>query len=157
MKLIQPQPLTHAFPLALVVSHFNTEITEGLLTGALQRLQEHAFSEASITVVYVPGAVEIGLAAQRLAQTAQYQAIICLGAVIRGQTDHYDYVCQQVSHSCQQLALAYHMPIIFGVLTTRNRRQAWARARPNRHNKGREAVDAAIEMVSVLHQINHFT
>ena len=129
------------FNLAIVVSQFNNEITESLLASALERLKTLNFPEERITIVKVPGAIEIGLAAQQL-------AIICLGAVIRGETDHYDYVCQQVSYACQKVALEESIPVIFGVLTTDNEAQALARI-----GKGAEAVDAAMEMVSVLDQI----
>jgi len=139
------------FNLAIVVSRFNEEITEALLNAALQRLQELKFPEERITVVKVPGAVEIGLIAQQLAVSeANYLAIICLGAVIRGDTDHYDYVCQQVSYACQKVALEESIPVIFGVLTTDNEEQALARI-----SKGTEAVDVALTMVSVLDQLEN--
>jgi 6,7-dimethyl-8-ribityllumazine synthase len=137
------------FNLAIVVSRFNNDITDALLTSALERLQEINFPEECITVVRVPGAIEIGLAAQQLAiSEANYLAIICLGAVIRGETDHYDYVCQQVSYACQKVAIEESIPVIFGILTTDDEAQAF-----DRINKGADAVDAAMEMVSVLDQI----
>ncbi len=139
------------FNLAIVVSKFNKEITEALLNSALGRLKTLNFPEERITIVKVPGAIEIGLTAQQLAiSDANYLAIICLGAVIRGETDHYDYVCQQVSYACQKVALEESIPIIFGILTTDNEAQALARV-----EKGAEAVDAAIEMVSILDQIEN--
>jgi 6,7-dimethyl-8-ribityllumazine synthase len=137
------------FKLAIVVSRFNEEVTETLLASALARLKELNFPEENITLIRVPGAIEIGLAAQQLALSeTNYLAIICLGAVIRGETDHYDYVCQQVSYACQKIALEESIPVIFGILTTDNEEQALARA-----NKGAEAVNAAMEMVSLLDQI----
>jgi 6,7-dimethyl-8-ribityllumazine synthase len=136
------------FNLAIVVSRFNEDITEALLKAARRRLQELNFPEERITLVRVPGAVEIGLVAQQLAiSKANYLAVICLGAVIRGETDHYDYVCQQVSYACQKVALEEGIPIIFGVLTTDTEAQAF-----DRINKGADAVDAAFDMVSVLDQ-----
>ena len=145
---------TDEFNIAIVVSRFNQSITEELLNGALQRLKELNFPEQHITIVRVPGAVEIGLTAQQIAISDENcLAIICLGAVIRGETDHYDYVCQQVSYACQKVALQESIPVIFGVLTTDNEEQALARIDGNRCHKGRDAVDAAMEMISVLEQI----
>ncbi|MES2141354.1 MAG: 6,7-dimethyl-8-ribityllumazine synthase [Pseudomonadota bacterium] len=137
------------FNLAIVVSRFNNEVTEALLTSALERLQILNFPKERITIVKVPGAIEIGLAAQQLAiSEASYLAIVCLGAVIRGETNHYDYVCQQVSYACQKIALEESIPVIFGVLTTETETQALART-----GKGAEAIDTAMEMISVLDQI----
>lgn len=156
MNLKKPLSEKNLFHLAIVVSEFNAEITELLLAGALERLKERGFSEAYIAVIKVPGAVEIPLVAQLLARTDLYSAIICLGAVIQGETDHYRYVCEQVSQGCQQVALAHEIPVIFGVLTTQNEAQAFARAGGAEGNKGREAVDAAVRMVEVLQKISDF-
>jgi len=139
--------------IAIVVSRFNEIITQRLLKGALERLQELNFSAEKITTLWVPGAVEIPLTAQRLARTKRYDAIICLGAVIRGETSHYDYVCDQVSTGCQKVALENNLPVIFGVLTTENETQALERTGGTCGHKGREAVDAAMEMIAVLKQI----
>lgn len=147
------QPIDE-FNIAIIVSRFNQNITEELLKGALQRLQELNFPEQCITIIRVPGAIEIGLAAQQIAISDENcLAIICLGAVIRGETNHYDYVCQQVSYACQKVALQESIPIIFGVLTTDNEEQAFARIDEKHCHKGRVAVDAAMEMISVLEQI----
>jgi 6,7-dimethyl-8-ribityllumazine synthase len=147
------QPIDE-FNIAIIVSRFNQNITEELLKGALQRLQELNFPEQCITIIRVPGAIEIGLAAQQIAISDENcLAIICLGAVIRGETNHYDYVCQQVSYACQKVALQESIPIIFGVLTTDNEEQAFARIDEKHCHKGRDAVDAAMEMISVLEQI----
>ncbi|TLY48749.1 MAG: 6,7-dimethyl-8-ribityllumazine synthase [Gammaproteobacteria bacterium] len=147
------QPIDE-FNIAIIVSRFNQDITEGLLNGALQRLQELNFPERCITIIRVPGAVEIGLAAQQIAiSNENCLAIICLGAVIRGKTNHYDYVCQQVSYACQKVALQESIPVIFGILTTENEEQAFARIDEKHCHKGRDAVDAAMEMISVLEQI----
>lgn len=153
MPVIIAQEIKSTFNIAIVVSRFNAEVTEALYQGALQRLKDLQFGDEHITVVWVPGAVEIPLVAKRLARTDQYKAIICLGAVIRGETSHYDYVCQQVSHGCQQVALENDIPVIFGVLTTENEEQALARAGGIHGNKGADAVDAALEMISVIEQI----
>lgn len=139
--------------LAIVVSDFNQEITEPLLQGALAHLTAQQITAKQITVVNVPGAIEIPLTAKLLAQTKKYQAIICLGSVIRGDTDHYDYVCQQVSHGCQQVMLQFDLPIIFGVLTTQNLHQAQARAGGREGNKGQESAAAALAMIDVLQKL----
>ena len=140
---------TDEFNIAIVVSRFNEGVTEALLNSALQRLKELNFPEQRITILRVPGAIEIGLAAQQIAISDENcLAIICLGAVIRGETTHYDYVCQQVSYACQKVALEESIPVIFGVLTTDNEEQAKARI-----YKGHDAVDAAMEMISILDQL----
>lgn len=113
--------------IAIVTSRFNQEITEQLHAAAVKRLKEKNIADENITSVFVPGAVEIPLAAQHLAKTQKYDAIICLGAVIRGDTDHYDYVCQQVSYGIQRVALDHHLPVTFGILTTDNEEQAQSR------------------------------
>lgn len=154
MKIINPKKLKEHFNVAVVVSRFNEDITRLLLEGALQRLKELDFADEHITVMHVPGAVELPLAAQRLAHTEHYEVVICLGAVIRGETDHYDHVCQQVSLGCQQVALQFDIPIIFGVLTTNDEAQAFDRAGGKHGHKGRDAVDAALDMVSVIRQIH---
>lgn len=142
------------FNIAIVVSRFNQSITEALLKDALQRLKELHFPEERITIVRVPGAVEIGLAAQQIAiSDDNCLAIICLGAIIRGETDHYDYVCQQVSYACQKVALEESIPVIFGILTTDNEEQAKIRIDGRHSHKGRDAVNAAMEMISVLEQL----
>jgi 6,7-dimethyl-8-ribityllumazine synthase len=141
------------FPLGLIVSRFNSEVTKLLLDGALKRLKELGFQESQIHIVWVPGAIEIPIVAQRVAQLGTFEAIICLGAVIRGETDHYKYVCQQVSAGCQHVALQNDIPVIFGILTTDNESQAKERAGGKEGNKGRDAVDAAVETVNVLRQI----
>ena len=137
----------------IVAARFNGEVTEPMLTGALDRLRELDFQEEQITLVRVPGAVELPVVAQRLAQQGTYKAIVCLGAVIRGETGHYDWVCKQASDGCQHVALQYDLPVIFGVITTDNREQAMDRVGGKKGHKGREAVDAAMETVAVLSQI----
>ena len=154
MTTIHPKNLNPNFEVAIVVSHFNEEVTEGLLKGALKTLQAKGFKETQLTTLWVPGAVEIPLAAQRLAQTQKFKAILALGAVIRGETSHYDYVCQQVSEGCQHVALTNNIPVLFGVLTTENEAQALARSRDNEQNKGAEAVQAMMEVLSVLAQLS---
>lgn len=145
------KPLSFPARVAIVVSHFNIAITQKLLEGASARL--HELGVENETVVWVPGAVEIPLIAQHLARSNRYHAIIALGAVIRGETSHYDYVCQQVSNGCQKVALESHLPIIFGVLTTDNEEQAHARIGGTHGHKGRESADAAYQMIALLGQL----
>jgi len=154
MNIITANELKGQFNIALVISRFNEAVTDKLYDGAIHRLQELEFSDEQITAVWVPGAVEIPLMAQRLVRTDRYQAIVCLGAVIRGETSHYDYVCQQVSDGCQRVALEHKIPIIFGVLTTENADQAFERVGGKHGHKGKDAVNAAVEMVSLLAQVN---
>lgn len=135
---------------AIVVSQFNQNITDALLQGALDKFAEVNISENEITIIKVPGAVEISLAAQLLAKKNTYKAIICLGAVIRGETNHYDYVCEQVSQSCQRVMLDYNVPVIFGILTTDNEQQAIERVGGKEGHKGKDAVDAAITMANIV-------
>lgn len=142
------------FPLAIIVSRFNEPVTSKLLAGALNKLKELSFPEHLINVIHVPGAVEIPLVAKYIAKQHKAKAIITLGAVIRGETGHYDYVCQQVSDGCLQVSLEYALPVIFGILTTENSEQAFARAGGTHSDKGAEAVISAIEMVSVLAKVN---
>lgn len=152
MKHIKANPLAprEPFPIAVIVSTFNQEITQELQRGALQRLEEKGFSSKDITLIEVPGAVEIPLIAKQLAKKKCHGAIIALGAVIRGETTHYDYVCQQVSDGCQQVALDFDIPVVFGVLTTENEAQAHARIGGAHGHKGMDAVDCAIDMYEIL-------
>lgn len=153
MQILKVQKIPGCFNIGVVVSRFNEEVTQKLLDGANQRLEELGFDSEQITVVWVPGAIEIPLTAQRLARSGQFEAIICLGAVILGETKHFDYVCQQVSYGCQQVALTQDIPVIFGVLTTDTEEQAFARAGGEQGHVGRSAVDTAFQMISTLRQI----
>ena len=153
MQILDGQNKIDHFPLAIVISRFNEEITEKLYQGASQRLRELQVPDNQVTVVWVPGAVEIPFMAQQLARSNRYQAIIALGAVIRGDTSHYDYVCEQVSQGCQAVSLKENIPVIFGILTTENIKQAEERSGGSHGNKGSDAVDAAFEMVSLVQQI----
>lgn len=153
MKIIDAKDAKIQFTVGIVVSRFNVEFTKPLLDGALQRIKECGFPDNQVTVLWVPGAIEIPLAAQKLAQLGVYEAIICLGVVIKGETEHYRYVCEQVSSGCQQVALQNDLPVIFGVLTTETDDQVKERIGGKHGHKGREAVDAAIEAVAALRQI----
>lgn len=139
--------------IAIVVSLFNQEITDKLLGGAVSRLTESGMDARDIKICRVPGAVEIPLTAKLLARTRSYGAIICLGAVIRGETGHYDYVCEQVSQGCQRVMLDFDLPVIFGVLTTDTVEQAVERAGGREGNKGADAADAALMMLEVVKEI----
>ena len=136
--------------IAIIVSQFNATITEPLLTSCVQRLKHHAIDEAWINITYVPGAIEIPLVAKKLANKRIYNVIIVLGCVIRGETSHYDYVCQQVSLGIQTVSLAAEIPIIFGVLTTQDYAQSYARI-----ELGSQFADAAIYMADLMHRIDN--
>lgn len=155
MKLINETTAerTPSFPVALVVSQFNRDVTTELKKGALERLMQLGFDEGDLVIVEVPGAVEIPILAKRIAMQGKVEAIIALGAVIRGETTHYDYVCEQVSNGCQQVALDYNLPVIFGVLTTENDEQAWDRLGGKQGHKGRDAADCAVAMHTILKQL----
>ncbi|MBV8803288.1 MAG: 6,7-dimethyl-8-ribityllumazine synthase [Gammaproteobacteria bacterium] len=153
MQILNVKNIPGRFNIAIVVSRFNQEITQKQYEGAIKRLQELDFDTQQITVVWVPGAIEIPLAAQRLAKTEKFEAIICLGAVIMGETQHFDFVCQQVSYGCQKVALKYDIPVIFGILTTHTEEQAYDRVGGKQGHIGRSVVDTAFEFISVLHQI----
>ena len=139
--------------IALVVSRFNSFITERLLDGALDCLRRQGVREDDLTLVRVPGAWEIPLVTQRLAQSRTYDAVICLGAVIRGSTPHFDYVAAEVSKGIAQVSLESGVPVLFGVLTTDTLEQAVERAGSKAGNKGYAAAEAAIEMVNLLKEM----
>ncbi len=134
---------------AIVASRFNEIITNKLLGGAVDGLVRHGMSEDNITAVWVPGAFEIPTIAAKLAKSGEYDAIICVGAVIRGQTSHYDYVCNEVSKGIAQVSLQTGVPVMFGIVTTENIEQAIARAGSKAGNKGYDCALGAIEMVNL--------
>lgn len=138
---------------AIVVARFNDLITQRLLDGAVDTLLRHGVDDEQITVAWVPGSFEIALAAERLAKTGKYAAVICLGAVIQGQTSHHEYINHQVAASIMQLNHQYDLPVTFGVLTCQSMEQALDRAGGKAGNKGHEATLAAIEMVQLLKAI----
>jgi 6,7-dimethyl-8-ribityllumazine synthase len=138
---------------AIVVSRFNEFITSRLLGGAIDCLQRHGATEKQITVVWVPGACEIVPAAKKLAQSGKFAAVLCLGAVIRGQTSHYDYVCQQVTRGISQVNYDTGVPAIFGVLTCETIEQAIDRAGSKMGNAGADAALTAMELANVMEQI----
>lgn len=141
------------FQYAIVVSQFNGEVTERLLKGAEARFDALSVPLSSRSIFRVPGAVEVPLVAQACARTERFDAIIALSAVIRGETGHYDFVCEQISAGCQRVALDYHLPVIFGVLTTEDTQQALERSGGHHGNKGADTVDAAVSMILTLDKI----
>lgn len=136
--------------IVIIVSRFNDKITNRLLEGARNHLKCNGVSDEMIDIVWVPGAVEIPLVAKKHAKQNKYDAIICLGAVIRGETGHYDFVCSMVSDGVMRVMLDYDLPVIFGVLTTENSEQAIARSGGCHSDKGAESAAAALEMIKVV-------
>ena len=139
--------------LAIVASRFNGDVTELLLDGALDALRSFGLDTDLMSVVWVPGAFEIPLVAKRLAESGEVDAVICLGAVIRGDTPHFEFVAGQCASGISRVALDTGVPIAFGVLTTDDRDQALARAGGTEGNKGAEAAATAVEMVDLLRQL----
>lgn len=137
----------------IVVARFNEFITNKLLSGALDTLRRHEADENNIDVAWVPGAFEIPIVAKKMAASGKYDAVLCLGAVIRGATSHYDYVCNEVSKGVAQVGLQTGVPTIFGVVTTENIEQAIERAGTKAGNKGSDAAMAAMEMASLLAKV----
>lgn len=153
MRTVEGNLIGEGLKFALVVSRFNSFITERLLDGALDCLRRKGVKEADLAVVRVPGSWEIPLVAKRLAHKKAHDAIICLGAVIRGATPHFDYVAAEVSKGIAQVSLETGVPIAFGILTTDTLEQAIERAGSKAGNKGFAAAEAAIEMVNLLKEL----
>lgn len=138
---------------AIVQSRFNEKICERLLAAALSCLREHGYDENNIPVIKVPGAFEIPLIAEKLASQKKYDAIICIGAVIKGETAHFEYISKAVTDGILQVSLKYGIPVIFGVLTAYDERQAEERSGEKENNKGWEAAETAIEMGGLLKKV----
>lgn len=153
MRTIEGKLVGEGLKFALVVSRFNAFITERLLEGALDCLRRKGVAEEDLTVVRVPGAWEIPLVSKRLALGRAHDAVICLGAVIRGATPHFDYVAAEVSKGIAQVTLESGVPVLYGVLTTDTLEQAIERAGSKAGNKGYAAAEAAIEMVNLLKEM----
>ena len=152
-KIIQGDLAAKGLKFGIVAARFNDFITSRLVDGAVDGLQRHGASEGDIEVIKVPGAYEIPLAAQALARSKKYHAIICLGAVIRGATPHFEYVSAEVSKGVAAVSMETGLPVIFGVLTTDTIEQAIERAGTKGGNKGWDAALAAIEMANVIRQL----
>lgn len=153
MKINEGKMIATGLRFAIVVGRFNEFIGSKLLGGAIDALKRHDASEDDIEVTYVPGAFEIPLVAQKLAKTQKFDAVICLGAVIRGSTPHFDYVASEVSKGIAHVSLETGIPVIFGVLTTDTIEQAIERAGTKAGNKGYDAGVTAIEMATLLKRI----
>lgn len=153
MKTLEGKLLAEGLKIGIVVARFNEFITSKLLSGAEDTLLRHGANGDDITVAWVPGAFEIPLVAKKMAKSGKYDGIICLGAVIRGATSHYDYVCNEVSKGVALVNVETEVPTAFGVLTTENIQQAVERAGTKAGNKGSDAAMAVIEMANLTRQL----
>mgnify|MGYP000425243332 FL=1 len=153
MKTFEGKLVSKEIKIGIVAARFNEFITAKLLEGAMDGLLRHNMDEKDIHVAWVPGAFEIPLIASKMAKSRKYDAVICLGAVIRGSTSHYDYVCSEVSKGIASVSLESGVPVMFGVLTTENIEQAIERAGTKAGNKGFDCAVGAIEMVNLLRQM----
>ena len=153
MKTLEGKLVAKGIRVGIVAARFNEFITSKLLSGAMDGLIRHDVQEEDIHVAWVPGAFEIPLIASKMAKSGKYDAVICLGAVIRGSTSHYDYVCNEVSKGIAAVGLDCGIPVLFGVLTTENIEQAIERAGTKAGNKGYDCALSAIEMVNLIREI----
>ena len=153
MNTFEGKIVANDVKIGIVVARFNDFITSKLLGGAIDGLKRHDVPEENIDIAWVPGAFEIPLIASKMAKSGKYDAVICLGAVIRGATSHYDYVCNEVSKGIAQVSLKSDIPVMFGVLTTDNIEQAIERAGSKAGNKGFECATGAIEMINLIREI----
>ena len=150
MKTLEGKMTASEIRIGIVAARFNEFITSRLVGGALDGLRRHDVGEDSIDVAWVPGAFEIPLIAKKMAKSGKYDAVICLGAVIRGSTSHYDYVCNEVSKGIAAVSMETEVPVMFGVVTTENIEQAIERAGTKAGNKGYDCALGAIEMVNLI-------
>ena len=150
MKVLEGKLVSDKIKIGIVASRFNEFITSKLIGGALDGLKRHDVNDDDIELAWVPGAFEIPLIASKMAESGKYDAVICLGAVIRGSTSHYDYVCNEVSKGIAAVSLETGVPVMFGVLTTDNIEQAIERAGTKAGNKGYDCALSAIEMVNLI-------
>ncbi len=153
MKVLEGKLVARDAKVAIVAARFNEFIVSKLIGGAVDGLTRHDINEDNITLAWVPGAFEIPVAAKKLAKSGKYDAVICLGAVIRGATSHYDYVCAEVSKGIAQVSLETEVPVMFGVVTTDTIEQAIERAGTKAGNKGYDCALGAIEMMNLLEQM----
>lgn len=153
MKVYEGSLVSENVKIGIVAARFNEFIVSKLLAGALDGLTRHNVNEEDIEIAWVPGAFEIPLAASMMASSGKYDAVICLGAVIRGNTSHYDYVCSEVSKGIANVTLKTNVPVMFGVVTTENIEQAIERAGTKAGNKGYDSAMGAIEMVNLIREM----
>lgn len=153
MNMLEGKLVAKDMKVGIVASRFNEFITSKLLSGAVDGLVRHGVKEEDITTAWVPGAFEIPLIAGKMAKSGAYDAVICVGAVIRGATSHYDYVCNEVSKGIAQVSLQTDIPVLFGVVTTDTIEQAIERAGTKAGNKGYDCALSAVEMVNLIRQI----
>lgn len=154
--VIQPEDVAVTARFALVVSRYNESITSKLLDGAIETLRSGGVSDSQLVLAHVPGAWEIPLTAQIMAKLPSVQAVLCLGAVIRGETSHDRHINRSVSHALQQIALQYDKPVLFGILTCQSLEQAIQRSGGSVGNKGIECARAALEMVGLCSAVSKF-
>lgn len=154
MKMYEGNLVAQNLKVGIVVGRFNEFIVSKLLGGAIDGLKRHGMTEEDIEIAWVPGAFEIPLVAKKMANTKKYDAVICLGAVIKGSTPHFDYVCAEASKGIASASLDTEIPVIFGVLTTDTIEQAIERAGTKAGNKGYDSAMTAIEMANLLKTIN---
>ena len=154
MKTIEGKLIAQNIKIGIVAARFNEFITTKLLSGAMDGLLRHDVNEDDVHVAWVPGAFEIPLIASKMAKSGKYDAVICLGAVIRGSTSHYDYVCNELSKGIAAVSLGSGVPVLFGVLTTENIEQAIERAGTKVGNKGYGCAESAIEMVNLIRKMD---
>lgn len=150
MNVIEGKLVAEGAKIAIVASRFNEFITSKLVGGAVDCLKRHNVNDDDITLAWVPGAFEIPLIADKMACSGKYDAVICVGAVIRGSTSHYDYVCNEVSKGIASVSLKSGIPVLFGVVTTENIEQAIERAGTKAGNKGYDCAMSAIEMINLV-------
>ena len=153
MKTFEGKLISQNIKIGIVAARFNEFITAKLLSGAMDVLLRHGVNEDDVHVAWVPGAFEIPLIASKMAKSGKYDAVICLGAVIRGSTSHHDYVCNEVSKGIAAASFETGIPVLFGVLTTENIEQAIERAGTKAGNKGYDCALSAIEMVNLIRQL----
>ncbi|MCI8948927.1 MAG: 6,7-dimethyl-8-ribityllumazine synthase [Lachnospiraceae bacterium] len=153
MKTYEGNLVSKGIKIGIVAARFNEFITSRLVNGAMDGLIRHDVKEEDIHVAWVPGAFEIPLIASKMAKSGKYDAVICLGAVIRGSTSHYDYVCSEVSKGIASISLSAGIPVMFGVLTTENIEQAIERAGTKAGNKGYDCALGAIEMINLIREL----
>ena len=153
VEIIEGDQSAKGLRFGVVASRFNDFITSNLLVGTLEGFKESGVDKADLKILKVPGAFEIPQAAKKLCSTGSVDAVVCLGAVIRGETSHFDYICAEASRGIGQVGLEFNIPVLFGVLTTENLEQAIARSGSGSSNKGRETALAAVEMATLYKKL----